>query len=244
MVMKKNPAMLTRIIWHDLRWRLLAAAALVGATAGVVILGLRLPAGADYLSGLDLAWFNLPGASAVLLPAAVIVGSPGTIVRPSRDVAWLMTLPVSRVRWVMSHIAASVMALAILLIACDVIFIIGARSVNATLRIGPLLARSALVLLAAGVFTPATIALTALVRRPVIAIPAAFILLSLLETSRFRLEIPAKPYGAMLPGMDPWALADPRAWNGAVPWTSIAMALGIAGIGTVAALYLFSRRDL
>src|SRR4051812_44669748 len=116
--------MLKRIIWHDLRWRLLAAATLVAMTAGVVVLGLRLPPRADYLMHLDLAWFNLPGASAVLLPAAVIIASSGTLVRPARDVAYLLTLPVSRDRWVMSHIAAAVFGIALLVVVCDVMFVI------------------------------------------------------------------------------------------------------------------------
>jgi len=236
--------MLKRIIWHDLRWRFLAAAILVGMTAGVIVLGLRLPPRADYVHHLDLAWFNLPGASAVLLPAALIIGSPGTLVRPSRDVAYVMTLPVSRERWVISHIAASFAALALLVIACDILFVVAGWTLDSVLRVGSLTARSLLLLAAAGAWIPLMVALTALVRRPVIAVPLAFVLLSFTRGNRFRLDIPAEPHAAMLASLDPWAFADPRAWNGSIPVASIATATGMALTGILVALFLIRRRDM
>jgi hypothetical protein len=236
--------MLKRIIWHDLRWRLLPAAILVGMTAGVIVLGLRLPARADYVQHLDLAWFNLPGASAVLLPAALIVGSPGTLVRPSRDVAYVMTLPVSRERWVMSHIGAAVAALTLLLIACDLLFVVAGVTQDSIIRVGPLLARSLLLLAAAAAWIPLMVSLTALVRRPIVAVPLAFVLLSFTRANRFRLDIPAEPHKVMLAAMDPWAFADPRAWNGSIPFASIATAIAMAVTGMLVALFLIRRRDM
>lgn len=208
------------------------------------MLGLRLPARADYVHHLDLAWFNLPGASAVLLPAALILGSPGTLVRPSRDVAYVMTLPMSRERWVMSHIAASVAALALLVIGCDFLFAIAGWRLDSVLRIGPLLVRSMLVLVAAAAWIPLMISLTALVRRPIVAVPLAFVLLSFTNANRFRLDIPAVPHSVTLATLDPWAFADPRAWNGNVPFASIATAMGMAVTGMVVALFLIRRRDM
>ena len=236
--------MLNRIIWHDLRWRLLAAALLVGMTAGVIVLGLRLPPRADYVHHLDLAWFNLPGASAVFLPAALIVGSPGTLVRPSRDVAYVMTLPVSRERWVISHIAASLAALALLVVACDILFLVAAWRLDSVLRAGSLMVRSTLLLAAAAAWVPLMVSLTALVRRPIIAVPLAFVLLSFTEANRFRLDIPAEPHNVMLANLDPWAFADPRAWNESIPLASIATAIAMALTGMVMALLLIRRRDM
>lgn len=236
--------MLKKIIWHDLRWRFLAAAILAGMTAGVIVLGLRLPARADYVRHLDLAWFNLPGASAVLLPAALIIGSPGTLVRPPRDVAYLMTLPLSRERWVMSHIAASVAALALLVIACDMLFIVAGWRLDSILRLGPLVLRSLLLLVAAAAWIPLMVSVTALVRRPIVAVPLAFVLLSFTRTNRFRLDIPAEPHNAMLGNMDPWAFADPRAWSGTIPVASIATATAMALTGILVALFLMRHRDM
>ena len=236
--------MLKRIIWHDLRWRFLAAAILVGMTAGVIVLGLRLPPLADYVHHLDLAWFNLPGASAVLLPAALIIGSPGTLVRPARDVAYVMALPVSRERWVMSHIAASVAALALLVIACDILFLLAGLALDSILRVGPLIARSFLLLAAAAAWIPLMVSLTASVRRPIVAVPLAFVLLSFTAGNRFRLDIPAEPHDAMLASLDPWAFADPRAWNGSIPFASIVTAVTMALTGILLALFLIRRRGM
>ena len=236
--------MLTRIIWHDLKWRLLAAAALVALTAGVVILGLRLSPGADYLQHLDLAWFNLPGASSVFLPAAVIIGGSSSLMRPPRDVAYVMSLPVSRLRWVMMHVAASVAALAFMVLVCAVAFIVAASNLDTHLAIVPLFARSLLVLLAAAAWVPLMIALSAVVRRAIIAIPLAFVLLSFTEGNRFQLDIPAKASVKMLPPLDPWAFADPRAWHAGVPFPSIAIVVVMLVAGLAAAKYLVSNRDL
>ena len=236
--------MLKRIIWHDLRWRFLAAAILVGMTAGVVALGLRLPARADYVHHLDLAWFNLPGASAVFLPAALIIGSPGTLVRPSRDVAYVMTLAVSRERWLMSHIGSSVAALALLVVGCDMVFLVAGLTLDSIVRVGPLLVRSFLLLAAAAAWIPLMVSLTALVRRPIVAVPLAFLLLSFTDANRFRLDIPAEPHDAMLGSQDPWAFVDPRAWNGSMPFASIATAAAMALTGLLAALFLIRRRDI
>ena len=208
------------------------------------MLGLRLPARADYVHHLDLAWFNLPGASAVFLLAALIIGSPGTLLRPSRDVAYVMTLPVSRGRWVMSHIAASVAALTLLVVGCDVAFVVAGLTLDSIVRVGPLIVRSLLLLAAAAAWIPLMVSLTALVRRPIVAVPVAFVLLSFTRTNRFRLDIPAEPHTAMLAGLDPWAFADPRAWNGTIPVASVATAVAVALTGILVALFLIRQRGM
>jgi hypothetical protein len=48
----------------------------------------------------------------------------------------------------------------------------------------------------------------------------------------------------MLASLDPWAFADPRAWNGSIPVASIATATGMALTGILVALFLIRRRDM
>jgi hypothetical protein len=47
----------------------------------------------------------------------------------------------------------------------------------------------------------------------------------------------------MLPAWDPWALADPRAWQGAVPVASLLSAVALAVGGTMLALWVLERRE-
>ena len=144
----------------------------------------------------------------------------------------------------MSHIAASVAALTILVIACDLIFLFAALNLDSVLRLGPFLARSLLILAAAAAWIPLMISLTALARRPIVAVPLAFVLLSLTNANRFRLDIPAEPHNARLSSVDPWAFADHRAWSESIPFASISSAMAIAAAGIFAALFLIRRRDV
>jgi hypothetical protein len=45
----------------------------------------------------------------------------------------------------------------------------------------------------------------------------------------------------MLPAWDPWALADPRAWDRGVPVASLLVALAMGTAGMVLALYRIER---
>src|SRR4029078_7498354 len=144
----------------------------------------------------------------------------------------------------MSPIAASVAALTILVIACDLIFLFAALNLDSVLRLGPFLARSLLILAAAAAWIPLMISLTALARRPIVAVPLAFVLLSLTNANRFRLDIPAEPNNARLSSGDPWAFADHRAWSESIPFASISSAMAIAAAGIFAALFLIRRRDV
>lgn len=254
-------SMLRTLIWRDLRWRLLAATLLVAMPVVLVMLGFvsGVPGGAsagpsvgasaavgvgrDYLRHLDRYWFQLPGGSAVFLPAAVLLGAAGTLVRPRRDVAYLIALPIARWQWVLWHIAASVAALALLVLASDVAFIGAAIRAGADIRVGALLMRSLGVLVASAMWIAPATALMMVARRPLVAIPVAFVLLSYMRGSRFNLDVPAKTTLAMLPAWDPWAFADPRAWSSRAPLASIAVAIAVGALGTLAALLLFERSD-
>ena len=109
------------------------------------------------------------------------------------------------------------------------------------MRVGAMLVRSLGVLVASAMWIAPGTALMMVARRPLVAIPVAFVLLSYLHGSRFNLDVPAKPSMAMLPVWDPWAFADPRAWTGGAPTASIAAAVSIGALGTLTALYLFQR---
>src|SRR5215204_2016205 len=126
--------MLRATIWRDLRWRLLAALLLVAPPAVLVafagVQGPRSASGvavpvSDFLQFLDVSWFHLPGGSAVLLPAAVLLGAAGTLVRPRDDVAYLFALPLPRWRWLLAHAAAAVLALAALVLLVGIAFAVG-----------------------------------------------------------------------------------------------------------------------
>lgn len=232
--------MLRTTIWRDLRWRLLAAALLVAMPVALLVFGV--PKGTrDFLHHLDANWFQLPGASAVLLPAALLLGAAGSLVRPRRDVAYLLSLPVSRRRWLALHVEGTLAALVLIVVSIDVAFIAGAWRAGATLPAGTLLLRSLGPLLAAAAWVPPMLALTALVRRSVVAIPAAFVLLSVMRTGRFKLDLPSKPSLGLLPAWDPWAFSDPRAWRGTVPTASMLSAAALALGGTLVALWLLDR---
>jgi hypothetical protein len=233
--------MLRATIWRDLRWRLLAALLLVGPPAAMVAIagtqGPRTDTGvivplSDFLRFLDASWFHLPGGSAVLLPAAVLLAAAGTLVRPRDDVGYLFTLPLSRRRWLLAHAAAAVLALATLVLLVGVAFAVSAARAGASLSLVALGARSLGVLLAASAWVGPTLFVATLVRRALPTIVTALAALAFGPGDRFRLDIPARESTAMLAAWDPWAFADPRAWHSGVPVLSLltAAALGVGGL--------------
>jgi hypothetical protein len=200
----------------------------------------------DAAAYLDAAWFRLPGGSAVFLLAAVLLAAGGSLLRPRGDVAYLLALPLSRRRWLITHVAMSLAALTALVVVVHVVLATGASRADAShgggsLALGPLLARSLAVLAAASVWIGVTVGVLAVVRYPALAAGLVLAAVLALPTSRFRLDLLPLGVPGMLPAWDPWALADPRAWDTGVPVASllVALALGIAGM--LLALYRLER---
>ena len=239
--------MLYATIWRDLRWRLLAALALVAPLAMLVAWSYTLKEeppyvrAPTYLGFLDQVWFQLPGGSAVFLLLAVIVSAGGGLLRPRNDLAYLLTLPVTRRRWLFAHIGASLAALAALVLLVAVVLLAGAWRAGMPLPLGPLLARSFGVFVAAGVWVTVMAAVLTLVRHPALAIVAVLGVVVAMPTGRFRLELPARATTALLPAWDPWTLADPRAWSDGVPFASMLTACALGAAATLLALYRLER---
>src|SRR4051812_11524203 len=134
--------MIYATIWRDLRWRLIVPALLLAASVTLLQISydghlhvsrdgapVAAPDVHDYMHYLDVAWFQLPGGSAVFLVIAVLIASGGRLTRSSGDLAYLFALPISRRRWVASHIGAAVVAVAALILLVDVVFAVhGVRS--------------------------------------------------------------------------------------------------------------------
>ena len=250
--------MIYATIWRDLRWRLIVPALLLAACVTLTQLSFEghlhvtvagaVPASASvargYIHYLDIAWFQLPGASALFLVIAVLIAAGGRLTRPSSDLAYLFALPISRRRWVMSHIGASVAAVATLLLLLDVLLVIDALRSAQEIALGALLVRSAGVLAAASVWVCIGVAALALTRYAVLAMVLVFGALALLPGGRFRLELPAKESARMLSTWDPWAFADPRAWRGTVPVESLLVAIGLGLGATMLAIWLVERREV
>jgi hypothetical protein len=239
--------MLRTTIRRDLRWRLLAAAVLVAMPLGLVALGLLAGGGReaarDYLGFLDGTWYHLPGGSAIFLPVTLLLAASGTLAWPARDVAYQLSLPVSRRRWVLAHVAAAAAALALLVAASGAVFAAIALRNDIPVPVAALLARTLLVFLAAAAWIGPMTVLMVLVRRPIIGVTLAFVTLAMTPVSRFMLEVPAKPTTARLPVFDPFAFADPRAWAGTIPFASVASAIAIGVGGTLVAIWLFGKID-
>jgi hypothetical protein len=227
-------------IWRDLRWRLLAASALVLPPAVLVAWSQVMhphhatPGGAAYL---DAAWFRLPGGSAVFLVAAVLLAAGGSLLRPRADVAYVLALPLSRRRWLLAHVALSLATLAALVVVVHVVLTVGALRAGAPLAHGPLLARSLAVLVASSVWIGVTIGVLALVRHPVLTVALVLGVVAALPPTRFRLDLPPRAVPAMLPSWDPWAFADPRAWDAGAPVASLLAALALGAGGVLLALH-------
>jgi len=250
--------MIYATIWRDLRWRLVVPALMLAACVGLLQISHDghlhvkhdgVPAAPasiahDYVRYLDVSWFQLPGPSALFLVLAVLIAGGGRLTRPSSDLAYLFALPISRRRWVASHIAASVAALAMLLLLLDVAFAVDGLRTEGIAAIGALLLRSAGVLVAATAWVCVAVAALALMRYAVLAILLVFGVLALLPGGRFRLDLPARESAEMLPAWDPWAFADPRAWHGAVPVASL-LSAAVLGVGATAlAMWLVERREV
>jgi hypothetical protein len=239
--------MLRKTIWRDLRWRLLAAALLVAPLAALVSwsYAARARAGdavqANYVAYLDDAWFNLPGPSAVFLLLAVIIGAGSGLARPREQVAYLLALPLSRRRLLFTYLAASLAALAALILLVDLVLAAGAWSAGVSLPPLSLLVRSARVFAAAGAWLCMTIGILSVVRYPALALTLVLGAVVLLPSNRFRLELPATPSTSMLARWDTWAFADPRAWHGVIPLESLIAAGILAAGGVLLALYRMER---
>jgi hypothetical protein len=238
------PPMLRATIWRDLRWRLLAASLLVVLPTALVAWSQvahphhAVPGGATYL---DATWFWLPGGSAVFLVAAVLLAAGGSLLRPRRDVAYVLALPVSRRRWLLTHAAMSLAALAALVLFVHVLLTMGAVRAGAPLAHGPLLARSLAVLAAASAWIGVTVGVLALVRHPALAVALVLGVVAALPPGRFRLDLPPRAEPPLLPAWDPWAFADPRAWDAGVPVASLLAALAFGTAGMVLALHRVER---
>jgi hypothetical protein len=241
--------MLRATIWRDLRWRLLAAALLVVSPAALVawshVVHARraTPGGAAFL---DATWFRLPGGSAVFLVAAVLLAASGSLRRPGGDVGYVLALPVSRRCWLLTHVAMSMAALTALVVIVHLVLATGPSAGNAppagaSLGHGPLLARSLAVLVAASAWVGVTLAVLTLVRHALLAVVLLLGVLAALPASRFRLDLPPRAVPPLLPAWDPWAFADPRAWDAGVPVASISVAFALGVGGLLVALYRLER---
>lgn len=236
--------MLHATIWRDLRWRLLAASLLVVPPAALVAWSQVAhphhvtPGGAAYL---DAAWFRLPGGNAVFLVAAVLLAAGGSLFRPGGDVAFLLALPVSRRRWLLTNLGMSLAALAALVLVVHLVLAAGAARAGAPFAHGPLLVRSLTALVAASPWIGATVGVLALVRHPALAVALVLGAVAALPPARFRLDLPPRAVPRMLPFWDPWAFADPRAWDLGVPVASMVAALALGTAGVLLALHRLER---
>ena len=244
--------MLRATIWRDLRWRLLAALLLVAPLAALIAwsYAINVRSGTDvmraypmYLAYLDAAWFRLPGPSSAFLLVAVIVSAGSGPLRPRDDLAYLLSLPISRRRLLLDHVLASVVAVTALVLVAHLILAVGAWSTGAPLALGALLGRSLAVTLAASAWVGVTVGVLMLVRYPVLAMTVVLGAVIILPGGRFRLEIPPRPTTEMLVAWDPWAFADPRAWQGAVPVASLLTAAVLGVGGTLLALWRLERLE-
>jgi hypothetical protein len=237
--------MLRATIWRDLRWRAAAAALLVLPPAALVawsnVVHARGPVVTKGAAYVDAAWFWLPGGSAVFLAAAVLLGASGSLLRPRGDVAYLLALPLSRRRWLATHVAMSAATLAALVLVAHVIVAFGAWRAGAPLAPGALLGRSVAVLAAGSAWIGVTVGVLAVVRHPAAAIALVLGAVAALPPTRFRLDLPPRSVPAPLPAWDPWALADPRAWETGVPLASLLAALALGGAGSILVLNRLER---
>jgi hypothetical protein len=239
--------MLRAAIWRDLRWRLLAATFLAAPLALLVAWSYagRARAGEvvqrNYVAYLDAAWFHLPGPSSAFLLLAVILGAGGGLIRPRAQVAYLLTLPTSRRRMLVSYLVAVLAALAACVLVIDLILAAGAWSANVPLPLAPMIVRSVLVFLAAAVWACVTIGVLTVVRHAVLALASVLGAVMLLPANRFRLEVPPTGSRARLAAWDAWAFADPRAWQGGIPVESLLVAIVLAAGGVMLALRRLER---
>ena len=244
--------MLRTTIWRDLRWRLLAALLLVAPLAALIAWSYAVNVRADtgvmrgyatYLAYLDAGWFRLPGPSSAFLLVAVIAAAGRGPLRPRDDFAYLLALPISRRRLLLTQVLTSVAAVAVVVLAAHLILAVGAWSTGAPLAIGPLLGRVLAVTAAASAWVGVTAAAVMLLRHPLLAAIAVLGAVIVLPGNRFRLEIPPSPSAVRLDAWDPWAFADPRAWHGAVPIASLLAAAALAVGGTLVALWTLERLE-
>jgi hypothetical protein len=230
--------MLRAAIWRDLRWRVLAAALLVVPLAGLVAwsYGARAHAGEvvgrDYLAYLDQAWFRLPGPSAVFILVAVVLSAGSGLLRPREEVRYLLALPVSRRRLLLTYVALALTALGAVIALVDLVLAAGAWSTGVSLPLVPMIVRSLGVFAAAAVWVCVTVGVLSVVRHPILSLALVLGAVVLLPSDRFRLELPAVASAATLASWDVWAFADPRSWQGSIPFASLAaaIALGVAGL--------------
>ena len=233
------------LICRSLRWRLLLGLVLTATPTALIAASYaeqagRAPtrwAGADgFIGYLDAAWFRLPGASAVFLPVAVLLGSLGSLVRPRSEVVYVLAFGVARRRWLWAHAAAAVAGVAALVAATALIYALAGWRLRAPQAAGRLGARSLAVLLAAASWCLATTGTPAVVRHPAAAVAAVLTPAVALPPTRFTLDLPAGAAARVLPPWDPWALADPRAWQSAAPLAAAcASAAAIAVVGALLA---------
>ena len=236
--------MLHVAIWRDLRWRVIPAALLAVVPATLVAFSYpQHGAGMRYLEYIDAAWFRLPGPAAVFLLVAVLLAAGGSLLRPRRDVAFLLALPVSRRRWLLIHVGLPVAALAAVVLAVALILAGGAWHAGVPLDVAPLLARSLAVLGAASVWVCVTVTTLMFVRHPLLAATIVLGVVSTLPPTLFRLMIPPVESPDMLPSWDPWTLADPRSWAGAFPIASLLASVALSVASVMLALHLFERYE-
>lgn len=237
--------MIRPLIWRSLGWRLFASLLLVLPLAALVAASFVTETEPGhrrdgYLEHLDATWFRLPGACVVFLPVAVLLAAGRAFIR-HHDHAYLLALPVSRHRWLLSQLGAAVAALGMLVGLVHLIFSLGAWWAAAPLAAGPLAARSLAVWSAAAVWAAVTLGVLALVRRPTLAALLVLVPAAVLPPISFRLQLPAVSPSERLPAWDPWAFVDPRAWQSGIPVVSLLLALTLGLAGVLIALHRASR---
>ena len=243
--------MLRATIWRDLRWRALAGLMLVALPTAMVAASYAMRASADglvaessYLAYLDASWFRSPGPSAVFVIAAIIVSASRSLLGPRNDLAYILALPISRNRWLLSHMAASVAVLASLIVVAHCILVLGAVYGNIAVDIGSLALRMLAIFVAALAWIGVTSGILSIVRTPVIAVLLTLTLSVAVPGRRFQFQLPAQMSPVDLPYWDPWVFVDPRMWIEGVPVASISMSAVLIAAGTMIALIRINRMDV
>ena len=241
--------MLRAIIWRDLRWRLLASLllvlpfALMTSWSHTVSTRRASASGMQYVDHLDVAWFQVPGPNALFVVVAVILSVSGSLVGPRNDIAYVLSLPITRSRWLFAHIAASLTSLAAIVMIVGAVLAAGAWIVDTPANVGALLLRMLGTFLAGSVLVAATYGVLTVLRHPLLTAIAVLGMLAVMPGARFRFQNPADEAVMQIPMWDPWAFVDPRMWETGLPLMSMSVAIVTAVFATTVVMVRVNRAD-